>query len=131
MTMEELKEKSPDLYNQIFAAGRMEGEQAERARMKALDDLYSEEHAEMINAAKYGDKPGTAESVAVQIVMAQRSGAAQKKNAGQAYLDKRKGEAGQMNKVEGGADKDNDPGADDKREIENFAKMAGQYLDVM
>ena len=129
--MEELKKESPELYQQIFNAGRMEGERTERARMQALDDLYSEEHAEMINAAKYGENPGTAESVAVQILMAQRNSKNQQKDAGQAYLEKRKNEAGQMKKVEGGAAQDNNPEADDDKEIEAFAKMASQYAGVM
>lgn len=131
MTMEELKKESPELYQQIFDAGRMEGERAERARMQALDDLYSEEHAQMIHDAKYGENPGTAEKVAVQIVMSQRGKQAQQMNAGQSYLNKRKTEAGQMAKVEGGAAQDNNPEADDEKEIAAFAKMAAQYAGMM
>lgn len=56
-----------------LAAARAEGEAAgiasERARLRAIDELdLGEAAADLVLAAKYSDKPGTAESVAVAAV---------------------------------------------------------------
>lgn len=54
------------------AAGHAAGVVAERARLKAIDELPVRGHAELVLAAKYGEKPLTAEALAVQALHAER-----------------------------------------------------------
>ena len=60
MTLEELKKEAPELVESIMQAGRNEGVQQERARMKALDDICDESSRDIIAEAKYGETPMSA-----------------------------------------------------------------------
>lgn len=68
MDIKDLMDKHPELYNAV----REEGVQAERCRLKALDEMALPGHEGLINKAKYetGDK---AETVAMQIVAAEKA----------------------------------------------------------
>ncbi len=129
-TMEELKSSFPELYDQIIDEGR----RMERERIKALDDIATDDCAQMIHDAKYGDNPRSAEQVAVEILMTSRGRATrdQKQRApGEEYMDKRRAETNGMRDVRGGSSVDNDPGAHDEDEIKAFAKMSSEYISRM
>lgn len=68
MDIKELMDKHPELYNTV----KDEGVQAERCRLKALDEMSMPGHEALVNRAKYetGDK---AETVAMQIVAAEKA----------------------------------------------------------
>ncbi|AKL95007.1 phage protein [Clostridium aceticum] len=82
MTVEEMKNKHPELYNQILNEGRNQGIQNERARMQNLDDLAMPGNEEIINKAKY-ESGITAEEAAMQIIKAEKA-------KGSAFLENRK-----------------------------------------
>lgn len=72
MTKEELKNKSPELYNQIFnegkETGKTEGITNERARLQKLDNLNIKNGgAEIVAKAKY-EEVKNAEEVAMEIL---------------------------------------------------------------
>jgi len=89
MTLEELKEKYPDLYNSIFNEGKEEGIKAERERIKSIDDLLMPGHEEIINNAKY-ETGITAEKLAVELIKAE-------KQRGTDFLEERKIDAQNSN----------------------------------
>jgi hypothetical protein len=59
-----LEHDAPDLLAALIEEGRAAGVAAERARLKAIDELPVRGHAKLIAAAKY-DEPLTADQVAV------------------------------------------------------------------
>lgn len=82
MTLEELKEKHPELVNTIKTEARAEkgpaGEtgtaeavDAERARIKAIDEITLPGFEDLADKAKF-EKPITAEAFAMQIIAAQK-----------------------------------------------------------
>lgn len=89
MTLEELKEKYPDLYNSIFNEGKEEGIKEERTRIKSIDDLLMPGHEEMVNEAKY-ETGITAEKLAVELIKAE-------KQRGTNFLEDRKLDAQNSN----------------------------------
>lgn len=76
LTLEELKNKYPDLYNQIFDLGVQNGVTAERVRMKAIDEIGMPGSENVINKAKY-ETGISAEATALEIVKAQKAKGAQ------------------------------------------------------
>lgn len=68
LNKEELKTKHPELYNEIMAMGANQ----ERGRIKALDEVQIGGFEDLVNKAKY-ENGATAEQVAMQIVIAQKS----------------------------------------------------------
>lgn len=66
MDLEQLREQHPDLVQQIEAAAV----NAERDRLRAIDEIAGIYSDEMVQAAKYGD-PCTAETLAYRAAMAQ------------------------------------------------------------
>lgn len=89
MTLEELKAKHPELYNQIVNQGTAD----ERKRMQAIDDLAMPGHEELVNKAKY-ETGITAEALAVEIVKAEKA-------KGTQFLENRNIDATSANNVPG------------------------------
>lgn len=91
LTLEEFKQKHPDVANayktEILAGAGNAGADttaavdAERARIKAIDEITLPGFEDMANKAKY-EEPVSAEAFAMQIVAAQ-------KKTGQAFLSDR------------------------------------------
>ncbi len=81
MTLEELKQKHPELVDAIKreTTGNVD---AERARIKAIDEMTLPGFEDMAQKAKY-ETPIIAEAFAMQII-------AEQKNQGQTFLDNRK-----------------------------------------
>lgn len=124
MTLEELKKEAPELVESIMQAGRNEGVQQERARMKALDDICDESSRDIIAEAKYGETPMSAPEAAMAILTQMRnSQKAPDKNEGANYMAKRKEETSGMRGVKAGESKDNDPARRDEDEIDELAQM--------
>ena len=78
MTLEELKQNEPDLYNQIVKNARSEAQKeaqnSERARLSAIDEIASAIGDEkLVNEAKYGENPMTAEQLAFKAVQNAKS----------------------------------------------------------
>ena len=67
MNKAELKEKYPDMYNEIY----QEGEKAERARIKNIEENAPSGFDDLIAKAKYAD-PVNYEQLAVNIVREQQ-----------------------------------------------------------
>ena len=67
MTKAELKEKFPDMYNEIY----QEGEQAERARIKNIEENAPSGFDELVTKAKF-DEPVNYETLAVNILREQQ-----------------------------------------------------------
>lgn len=63
MTIDELREQHTDLYNAVFN----QGVEAERNRIRALDDINNESRAEVINRAKY-ETFATVNEVALELL---------------------------------------------------------------
>lgn len=91
MDLEQLKNEHPDLYNQVYNLGLQDGQNAENARIKEIENLAIPGNEELVNKAKFGTKT-SAEALAVEIVKAQ-------KVAGQNYLHDRKADANHLNDV--------------------------------
>lgn len=72
MTLDELKANHPDLYKQILDEGKSAGVQAERARIKAIEDMAMAGHEDLVNKAKF-ETGMTAEAVAVELIKAEKS----------------------------------------------------------
>lgn len=71
MDLEELKAEHPDLYAKVLAEGEEAGVQKERDRIKNIEEMELSEHKDLIQAAKF-DKPVSAETLAVQVLAAQK-----------------------------------------------------------
>lgn len=71
-TVEDLEKACPELVNQIQSAARESGAAAERARIKAIEDMAPDGFAAIVAAAKF-EKPASAENVAMQILAAQKA----------------------------------------------------------
>lgn len=69
--LETLKNKHPDLYNQVFNAGRDDGVKAERDRIKQIEDSVIPGHDELVNKAKF-ETGVSAETLALEIMNAER-----------------------------------------------------------
>lgn len=70
--VEELRQAHPDLVKQIEDAAKSEAVAAERARLQAIEEIApSVGDAELVKNAKYGDKPCTAEALALQAMQKQ------------------------------------------------------------
>lgn len=102
MTLEELKEKYPELANQL----RSEGADNERKRLEAIDGMAMAGYEDIVEAAKK-DPTKTANDVAAQIVLKQ-------KQQGQNFLDATGSDVadGNVNQVEAGGEKQ--PSAEDE-----------------
>lgn len=64
-TIDELREAYPDMVSQVETAAQARGGEAERERIRSIEAIEAVVgDAELVNAAKYGDKPMTAEQLA-------------------------------------------------------------------
>ena len=77
MTLEELKNKFPELYNQIFDEGKEAGITKERERMREIDNLDVSNYSELVENAKYNE-PVEASVLAVNILNKQKEERIQK-----------------------------------------------------
>ena len=77
MTLEELKNKFPELYNQVFNEGKEVGITKERERMREIDNLDVSNYSELVENAKYND-PVEASVLAVNILNKQKEERIQK-----------------------------------------------------
>lgn len=70
MTLEELRAQYPELVAEVEAgaqaSGASDAAKAERERIAAIDEVASLFPADLVNAAKYGDKPMTAQELSYQ-----------------------------------------------------------------
>lgn len=120
-----LEAKAPELMKALLeegrAAGLEEGKKAgvsdERARLQAIDDLGLRGCEEMITAAKYGDKPQTAEQLAVAAIRASKA-------AGLDVLEARRRESEEAASVRQTAPK----GSGELGSIIDFGKSYAQAL---
>ena len=68
-TIDELRAAFPELCAQLVEAERASATAAERERMRALDELCANiTDRELINAARYGENPMSAEQLAVEAI---------------------------------------------------------------
>jgi ATP-dependent protease ClpP protease subunit len=119
MNLEELKEKHPDLYNQVKKEGHDEGVKAENARIKAIEDLGVPGFDDLVNKAKFDTKEN-AETLAVNILKAQ-------KKVGSDHLEATKEDAKELNGVEGSeAPENNSKKTDEKEGASLIAKFANK-----
>lgn len=88
-TIEELKNKYPDLYNQVYE----EGITAENTRIKEIEELPSAGYEKLVTNAKYETK-ASASQLAIDILKAQ-------KDTGAQYLKDRNEDADPLNDVPG------------------------------
>jgi ATP-dependent Clp protease protease subunit len=70
LTRAELTLRAPELVAELIEEGRKAGVTAERARLQAIDDLGVKGAPDLVAAAKYGEKPSDAASLALAIVKA-------------------------------------------------------------
>ena len=77
MTLEELKNKFPELCNQIFNEGKEAGITKERDRMREIDNLDVSNYSELVENAKYNE-PVEASVLAVNILNKQKEERTQK-----------------------------------------------------
>lgn len=64
-TVDELKQQYPDLVNQIENAAKEQGAQAERARIKGIEEIGNTISPELVNKAKY-EQPMNAQELAFE-----------------------------------------------------------------
>ena len=77
MTLEELKNQFPDLYDYVLNEGKKIGKEEERERLKAIDDMGVNNYSELIENAKYVN-PMSASELAINILKKQKEEKAQK-----------------------------------------------------
>ncbi|OUE50257.1 head maturation protease, ClpP-related [Citrobacter amalonaticus] len=88
VNLEELQNKHPDLYNQVFNSGQEAGVKAERERIKLIENSVIPGHDELVNKAKF-ETGISAEALALEILNAERG-----RNA--AYLQNRQDDADEL-----------------------------------
>ena len=77
MTLEELKNQFPDLYDYVLNEGKKIGKEEERERIKALEDIGVNNYSDLIENAKYVN-PISASELAINILKKQKEEKAQK-----------------------------------------------------
>lgn len=122
MTLEELKEKHPDTYNEIYNMGVNE----ERERIKAIEDLAIPGNEEIINKAKF-ESGISAEKVAIEIIKAE-------KERGKKFLTEREEDVtdAQLEDIEGSEAPLNEDQKKKEEEsvIDNIAKGANMARKI-
>jgi ATP-dependent Clp protease, protease subunit len=93
MNLEDLKNKHPELYNQVRNEGYESGVQDENSRIKSIENLGVPGSEELVNKAKF-DERITAEALAVQIITSQ-------KEKGNAFLQNRETDSEDLNNIAG------------------------------
>jgi hypothetical protein len=105
ITRAELKLRAPALLDEIIAEGHAAGVLAERTRLKAIDDLGVVGCSDLVAAAKYGDKPTDAPTLAMEVV---RAG----KHAGTDLLAQRRADSAALKNVKTSAPDQTKAGAE-------------------
>ena len=77
MTLEELKNQFPDLYDYVLNEGKKIGKEEEKERLKAIDDIGVNNYSDLIENAKYVN-PISASELAINILKKQKEEKAQK-----------------------------------------------------
>lgn len=77
MTLEELKNKFPELYDQVFNEGKEAGINKENERMKAIDEMKISNYPELVESAKYTEKAEASE-LAMKVLKKQNEEKAEK-----------------------------------------------------
>nr|DAN75913.1 MAG TPA: putative ATP dependent Clp protease [Caudoviricetes sp.]DAW77511.1 MAG TPA: Putative ATP dependent Clp protease [Caudoviricetes sp.] len=77
MTLEELKNKFPELYDQVFNEGKEAGISKENERMKAIDEMKISNYPDLVENAKYTEKI-EANELAMKILKKQNEEKAEK-----------------------------------------------------
>nr|DAS38546.1 MAG TPA: Putative ATP dependent Clp protease [Caudoviricetes sp.] len=77
MTLEELKNKFPELYGQVFNEGKEAGISKENERMKAIDEMKISNYPDLVENAKYTEKI-EANELAMKILKKQNEEKAEK-----------------------------------------------------
>ena len=77
MTLEELKNKFPELYDQVFNEGKEAGINKENERMKAIDEMKISNYPELVESAKYTEKIEASE-LAMKVIKKQNEEKAEK-----------------------------------------------------
>ena len=72
MDLEKLKADYPDLYQAVRNEGIKQGEENERARIQAIEEIAVAGFEKMVAEAKFGEKRMTAEQLAVAILKADK-----------------------------------------------------------
>lgn len=128
MTREELQKDHPELMAQLIEEGRATGMTEERARLQALDGIMLPGCEQMVADAKYGDKPLSAQEIAVEMLRKQMQTGDREKEKGKDFMGKRKDETETMKDVRGQSAQDNDDSDAEKTDasIKAFAQMANQ-----
>lgn len=118
MDLDKLKAEHPELYNQVLNEGRNEGVTAERDRLKEIDNLGVQAHADLLKKAKY-EEPINAGQLAVAVLQAE-------KGKGADYLNKVTDDADPLNNIE-----HDDPKSGDDAEKEKRTEVANSIVDGM
>lgn len=77
MTLEELKNKFPELYDQVFNEGKEAGISNENERMKAIDEMKILNYPDLVENAKYTEKIEASE-LAMKVLKKQNEEKAEK-----------------------------------------------------
>ena len=77
MTLDELKNQFPDLYDYVLNEGKKIGKEEEKERIKAIDDIGVNNYSELIENAKYVN-PMSGSELAINILKKQKEEKAQK-----------------------------------------------------
>lgn len=77
MTLEELKNKFPELYDQVFNEGKEAGINKENERMKAIDEMKISNYPDLVENAKYTEKIEASE-LAMKVLKKQNEEKAEK-----------------------------------------------------
>jgi ATP-dependent protease ClpP protease subunit len=72
ITREVVQARAPSLLSALLAEGHAAGVAAERARLKAIDEIDQPGHADLVTAAKYGEQPSDAPTLAMAILRANK-----------------------------------------------------------
>mgnify|MGYP000986543908 CR=1 FL=1 len=118
MTLEELKNKYPDLFNQAKQEGYDEGVKAENERIKSIEDLGIPGFEDLVNKAKF-ENNDTAEKLAMNIIKAQ-------KNIGKDYLDNLEKDANELKDVKGSEAPE---GKTDEVKVKEGASLIAKYAN--
>lgn len=129
MSMEQLQQEQPALYNSVLA----EGARMERQRMDELDKVYAPGHADMVHEAKYGEKPMTAAELSLKLNAtmreeAEKKAAAEMKAKGD-FLQNRATETVEMTKVPGEANDGTPPKEDPKMKVNEAASAMAKFAN--
>ena len=120
MTVEQLKEQAPRLYEAAMQEGRKAGIADERDRMQAIDELTDEGYEDLAQKAK---NEGWTESAFLKEL---RKAKADRKKE---FLKERKGETGAAEQVLGGSQGDQDGNAEE--EMKKFRKEAKEMAEEL